>query len=87
MHVPCPTGQDAASAAKAAPREARESAANATGACPAGGAPQWSYLSSTAYSRFVKGVAARLRLVNGDTVLNVADPNPNPSPIPNPNPN
>ena len=75
VHVPCPAGQDAASAMLAAPREARESAANASGACPAGGAPKWSYLSGTAYARFVKGVAARLRLVNGDTV----PPRPPPS--------
>ena len=68
VHVPCPKGQDAAGAAARAPREVLESAANASGACPVGGVPAWAYLSGASYARFVKGVAARLRLVNGDTV-------------------
>ena len=62
---PCPAGQDAASAAA---RANHEGLAIAGRACPAGGVPKWSYMGAASYSRFLQGVASRLRLVSGNRV-------------------
>ena len=40
--------------------------------CANGGVPSWSYMAESEYSRFVKGVASRLRLGSGDSVLDLA---------------